>query len=99
MGDNPGRGEKEREREGREWGAESMPSIKQEGLCSLKLVRAEPRGVYRKSVLSGCWGEFQYPAISFRLNVGGRGIYLGDKRQNKSFVSPGWCQPEPPIPA
>lgn len=75
-----------------------MPSIKQEGLCSLKLVRAEPRGVYRKSVLSG-WGGVQYPAIFFRLNVGGKGIYLGDKRQNKSFVSAGWCQTEPPFPA
>lgn len=52
---------RDRNREdGREEGGsktESMPSIKQEGLCSLKLVRAEPQGVYRKSLLMGCWGK------------------------------------------
>lgn len=49
--------QKQRGGERKGGGTESMPSIKQEGLCSLKLVRAEPRGVYRKSVLMGCWGK------------------------------------------
>lgn len=75
-----------------EGGAESMPSIKQEGLCCLKLVRAEPRGVYRKSVLMGCTGGgTKYPAIYLRLNGEGgeKSIYLSDKRQKESFVSQG----------
>lgn len=52
--------ERQKQREGAGRGerkTESMPSIKQEGMCSLKLVGAEPRGVYRKSVLMECWGK------------------------------------------
>lgn len=63
--------ERQKQRAGGGGGAtESMPSIKQEGLCSLKFVRAEPRGVYRKSVLMGCRGETKYPTIYLGLNGG-----------------------------
>lgn len=71
--DNTGRRETETERGRRRGATESMPSIKQEGLCSLKFVRAEPRGVYRKSVLMGCRGETKYPTIYLGLNGGKKG--------------------------
>lgn len=62
-----------------------MPSIKQEGLCSLKFVRAEPRGVYRKSVLMGCRGETKYPTIHLRLN-GGKKAFIFKIRDRKCLL-------------
>lgn len=56
-----------------------MPSVKQEGLCSLKLVRAEPRGVYRKSVLMRCWGK-----LSTRLSTLNQMEEKKKKKQKKN---------------
>lgn len=58
-----------------------MPSVKQEGLCSLKLVRAEPRGVYRKSVLMRCWGK-----LSTRLSALNQMEEEKKKKQKKTPI-------------
>lgn len=88
--DKSGRGETETEEGG---GAESMPSIKQAGPCSLKLVRAGPRGVYRKSILMGCRGETKYPAIHLRRNGGE--IHLSEIADRTGLVLPLTASPIP----